>query len=89
MNQVWEVVTHAGFFVAPIIYPLGILPERLHAYLYVWPPTPIILFSRSVLLDGKMPSLLAHALLLVEAAAIFGAGLLVYRWRAPRVAEDL
>ena len=66
LNQVWEVVTHAGFFVAPIIYPLEILPERLHVYLYLWPPTPIILFSRSVLVDGQMPSLLAHALLTAE-----------------------
>ena len=54
LNQVWEVVTHAGFFVAPIIYPLDILPERVHVYLYVWPPTPIILFSRSVLVDGRI-----------------------------------
>ena len=44
LNQVWEVVTHAGFFVAPIIYPIDVLPERLHFYLYLWPPTPIILF---------------------------------------------
>ena len=34
LNQVWDVVIQAGFFVAPIIYPLGILPERFHAYLY-------------------------------------------------------
>ena len=34
LNQVWEVVTHAGFFVAPIIYPMDVLPERLHVYLY-------------------------------------------------------
>ena len=52
LNQVWEVVVQAGFFVAPIIYPLGILPERLHAYLYVWPPTPVIMFSRAALVDG-------------------------------------
>ncbi len=30
LNQVWEVVTQAGFFIAPIVYPIGILPERLH-----------------------------------------------------------
>lgn len=89
LNQVWEVVTQAGFFIAPIVYPLGILPERVHAYLYAWPPTPVILFSRSVLVDGRIPSPLAHALLFVETAAIVGAGLLIYRWRAPRVAEDL
>jgi len=89
LNQVWEVVTHAGFFVAPIIYPIGILPERVHAYLYVWPPTPIILFSRSVLLDGRIPSVLAHVLLLVETAIVLGTGALIYRARAPRVAEEL
>lgn len=89
LNQVWEVVTHAGFFVAPIIYPIGILPERLHAYLYAWPPTPIILFSRSVLLDGHVPSPVAHLLLLGETLVVFVVGALVYRARAPRVAEEL
>ena len=89
LNQVWEVVTQAGFFIAPIVYPLGILPERVHAYLYAWPPTPVILFSRSVLVDGRIPSLLAHALLLVETAVILGTGLLIYRARASRVAEEI
>jgi ABC-type polysaccharide/polyol phosphate export permease len=89
LNQVWEVVTQAGFFIAPIVYPLAILPERVHAYLYAWPPTPVILFSRSVLVDGRIPSFLAHALLLVETAVIFGIGLMIYRARAARVAEDL
>ena len=48
LNQVWDVVTQAGFFVAPIIYPLGVIPERYHFYLYAWPPTAIIEFSRAV-----------------------------------------
>jgi lipopolysaccharide transport system permease protein len=89
LNQVWEVVTQAGFFVAPIIYPLDILPERVHFYLYLWPPTPIILFSRSVLVDGEAPTLLAQALLTGETAAILAAGMLIYRMRAPRVSEFL
>jgi lipopolysaccharide transport system permease protein len=87
LNQVWEVVTHAGFFVAPIIYPIDVLPERLHFYLYLWPPTPVILFARSVLVDGKIPSAFAHGLLTLEAAAILGIGALIYRIRAPRVPE--
>jgi lipopolysaccharide transport system permease protein len=87
LNQVWEVVTQAGFFIAPIIYPLTILPERVHVYLYLWPPTPIILFARTVLVGGQVPSALAHALLTAEAAVLLVAGLLIYRARAPRVAE--
>ena len=89
LNQVWEVVTHAGFFIAPIIYPLAIIPERVHLYLYLWPPTPVILFSRSVLVDGVAPSVTAHALLTVESAAMLTAGALVYRACSPRVAEYL
>jgi lipopolysaccharide transport system permease protein len=89
LNQVWEVVTQAGFFIAPIVYPIGVLPERLHFLLYLWPPTPIVLFSRSVLVDQHAPSALAHVLLTVEASAILAVGALVYRVRAPRVAEEL
>ena len=87
LNQVWEVVAQAGFFVAPIIYPLDILPERLHFYLYIWPPTPIIMFSRSVLVDGLVPSGFAHLLLMLEALSVLGVGILIYRRYAPRVAE--
>lgn len=87
LHQIWEVVSHAGFFVAPIIYPLSILPERVHLYLYLWPPTPIILFARSVLVQGQVPSAAAHAWLTVEAACILAAGALIYRTMAPRVAE--
>ena len=60
LNQVWEVVVQAGFFLAPIIYPLEILPERFHFYLYIWPPTPVIEFSRAALVAGVMPTTTAH-----------------------------
>jgi ABC-type polysaccharide/polyol phosphate export permease len=89
LNQVWEVATHAGFFVAPIIYPLGIMPERLHFYLYLWPPTPVIQYARSVLIDGQVPSLRAHLLLLAVAAATLAVGVLVFRRLSPRAAEHL
>ena len=82
-------MTQAGFFVAPIIYPIGVLPERMHFYLYLWPPTPVILFSRSVLVEGIVPSARAHALLTLEAGAILIVGAAIYAARAPRVAEYL
>jgi lipopolysaccharide transport system permease protein len=89
LNQIWEVATQAGFFIAPVIYPISVLPERLHIYLYLWPPTPIILFSRSVLVEGRVPSVLAHGLLTLEAAVILAVGAAIYSARAPRVAEYL
>jgi lipopolysaccharide transport system permease protein len=89
LNQVWEVVTQAGFFVAPIVYPLDIIPERFHFCLYLWPPTPIIQFSRAVLVDGIVPTARAHLLLSLETAVALAVGILVFRRYAPRAAEYL
>jgi ABC-type polysaccharide/polyol phosphate export permease len=89
LNQVWEVVSQAGFFVAPIIYPLGILPERFHFYLYLWPPTAVIQFSRMVLVDGVVPSARAHLFLLGVTAVMLAAGVLIFKRHAPRAAEYL
>jgi lipopolysaccharide transport system permease protein len=87
LNQVWEVVLQAGFFLAPIIYPLEILPERFHFYLYVWPPTPVIEFSRSALVRGVMPTMTGHLYLAADAAFCLLAGVVIF-WRlSPRAAE--
>lgn len=87
LNEIWDVVTQAGFFLAPIIYPLDIIPERLHFWLYLWPPTPIIQFTREVLVDGTVPSLRAHLLLTAETAIVFLLGLLIFRRYRSRIAE--
>jgi lipopolysaccharide transport system permease protein len=89
LNQVWEVVLQAGFFLAPIVYPLEILPERFHFYLYLWPPTPVIEFSRSVLVRGVMPTTTGHLYLAVDAALCLLAGIIIFRRLSPRAAEHL
>ena len=89
LNQVWEVAIQAGFFVAPIVYPLSIIPERYHLYLYAWPPTAFIQFSRAVLVDGVVPTVRAHALLGLETAIALGIGILLFRRFAPHAAEYL
>lgn len=87
LNQVWEVIVQAGFFLAPIVYPLDILPERYHFYLYLWPPTPIIEFSRSVLVAGVMPTATAHFYLAVDAALFLLGGAALFVRHSPRAAE--
>lgn len=89
LNQVWEVIIQAGFFLAPVVYPLRVMPERYHFYFYLWPPTPVIEFSRSVLVAGIVPSTRAHLLLAAEAACALAIGTLVFRRYAPRAAEHV
>ena len=89
LNQVWEVIIQAGFFLAPVIYPLRVMPERYHFFFYLWPPTPVIEFSRSVLVAGVVPSARAHLLLILEAACVLAIGILVFRRYSPRAAEHI
>ncbi len=89
LNQVWDVVIQAGFFLAPIVYPLSVIPHQFQFYLYLWPPTPIIQFARLVLVDGEVPTLRAHLLLLLMAGVIFGVGQAIFRRYAARAAEFL
>jgi len=89
LNQVWEVVIQGGFFLAPIIYPLTILPEKVHFYLFLWPPTPVVHFTRMVLIQGVAPTAKGHGLLLLMTFSIVAIGALVF-WRlAPSAAEKL
>lgn len=87
LHQIWDVVIQAGFFVAPVVYPIGIIPERYHVYVYLWPPTPIIQFARSVLVEGRVPTARAHLLLSLAAVVLLACGWLVFRRGAPRAAE--
>jgi len=89
LNQIWEVAVQAGLFVAPIIYPIDVLPERYHRLVYLWPPSSVIEFSRAVLLDGAPPSLRAHLCLVAATAASLAAGIAVYRRFGPGVPEHL
>jgi lipopolysaccharide transport system permease protein len=87
LNQVWDVMIQAGFFLAPIVYPLGIVPERFHIYFYIWPPTAVIEFSRAVLMRNETPTMAAHIYLITEAVACLLIAIVIFRRFAPRAAE--
>ncbi|MFH1132669.1 MAG: ABC transporter permease [Pseudomonadota bacterium] len=89
LNQVWEVVAQAGFFVAPVIFPLKIIPEQYHIYLYFWPPTSVIEFSRSVLTGEVLPTLKGQLLLSAMTVVCLFFGIFVYRLLVKRAAEYL
>ncbi|HEV8238675.1 MAG TPA: ABC transporter permease [Thermoanaerobaculia bacterium] len=89
LNQIWDLALQAGFFLAPVVYPLGMIPERFHLWLYLWPPTPIIQFSRQVLVAGSAPSARGHLLLAAASVASLAIGVMVFRRHAPRAAEYL
>ena len=89
LNQVWDLMLQVGFFIAPVIYPLEIIPHRYHLLLYAWPPTPIMQFCRMVLVQNRFPTLRAHLLLAALSLSVLGLGLLIFHSRGPRAMENL
>jgi lipopolysaccharide transport system permease protein len=89
LNQVWDMATQAGFFIAPVIYPLAVIPERFHLWLFLWPPTPVIEFARSALVEGRLPTARGHASLALMTVAFLAVGTAVYRRYGSRAAEYL
>jgi ABC-type polysaccharide/polyol phosphate export permease len=89
LTHIWDAVTQAGFFVAPIIITLDMIPAHVHRYLFLWPPTPVIVHSRDVLITGVVPGAAANLYLLTMTAAILSIGLIVWRRFVPGAAEQL
>jgi lipopolysaccharide transport system permease protein len=87
LNQIWDMATQAGFFLAPVIYPLGVIPERFHLWLFLWPPTPIMEFTRSALIDGVLPTWRGEVCLALLVIVVMAAGIAVHRRYVPRAAE--
>jgi lipopolysaccharide transport system permease protein len=63
LNQIWEVLLQAGFFLSPIVYPISIVPEKYLSYYMMNPVTIIIEMYREALLYAKTPLLQRSSLL--------------------------
>lgn len=64
VNQIWEVLLITGFYAAPIIYPLSIIPPWLQPWLYLNPMTFVIEHAKAVLFLGEVSRLDHHLLYL-------------------------
>lgn len=85
LGQIWEVVLTLGFYSAPIIFSVALIPENLRALLWLNPVGYIIHFQREALLFNRFAS--APALLLL--LAVTGVTLLVGFWLYSRLYRDM
>ena len=92
VGQIWEVASALLFFVAPIMYPLTILPEWARRIVELNPFVQVLVDVRSILLgpgtDGAPPATLANQLLpLLVVVGLVAVAVHLYRREAPRFAE--
>jgi lipopolysaccharide transport system permease protein len=89
LNQIWDVLLQAGFFLSPIVYPISIVPEKYLAAYMMNPVTLIIEMYRDVLLYATTPSPGDLAFIVAAAGAALLVGGAVFGRLERRFAEEI
>ncbi|MDD3710542.1 MAG: ABC transporter permease [Methanothrix sp.] len=89
LNQIWDVLLQAGFFLSPIVYPISIVPEKYLGYYMINPVTVVIEMYREVLLYAKTPSVIDIGLIVAAAGLMFLAGSSLFGRLERRFAEEI
>lgn len=82
-------ILSALFYVTPIVYPVGLVPEGLRPWLAANPLTTVVTLYRTFLISSDPPSLAAVGVLAGSAAVVLGVGAVVYRRLAAGFADEL
>ena len=82
-------VLSALFYVTPIVYPMGLVPEGAREWLRANPLTTVVTLFRSFFTGSDPPSLLSIGVLVAVSAALLAAGALVLRRLAGGFADQL
>ncbi len=90
IERIWGIVLRIGFFCVPIFYTTAILSHEWQRILFQCNPLAQIMgFTRAILIDGRMPSLLGMTYTLVFGVLFAAAGLVLFKRYEPRFAEKL
>ena len=89
INQIWEVVITAGFFLTPIIYPFELIPDKFKPVAVLNPMAYIVEYARSAVLGHQF--VYGHNLLISLSiiACLFLAAAFYFRLSSGRAVERL
>ncbi len=88
-GEVWMLVITILFYLVPIFYPLGMVPEPWHNILWLNPLAQIITFAREVLILGSIPKFFQILSLAGVSFLMFGIGWIFFRKKIPSVCESI
>jgi ABC-2 type transport system permease protein len=94
---IWTVLSTVLFYATPVLYPIGVAPERFRHILQLNPLTPIFEQAQKWIIDPDAPGAWgatsgSHWLLAVSfvvLVALCGAAFWIFKREAPRIAEEL
>ncbi len=89
ISQLLSMLLMGWFYVTPIVYPLGLLPEHLRGIIELNPLATLVLLYREALLGGSTIPVVDTVRLLVIALGALAAGLWLFRRLKPAFVDEL
>ncbi len=89
LTQLLGMLLQAWFYLTPIVYPLGLVPERLQSLLVVNPLTGLVGLYRAALLGGPAPPAASLAALVISAVVAAALGWWAFRRLEPAFVDEL
>lgn len=87
LNQIWEVVVQAGFFLCPIVYPMSFIPEKYQVLYMLNPVSRLIDMYRDIFIYGILPGLDHFIIVGATGITLVVAGSLIFGRLSRRFAE--
>lgn len=90
LHQIWEVLLVGGFYAAPIIYPMEVIPEFLHWILQINPMTFIIQYTQYILFSPDFSlRILPNLIYLGFIATLFAIAVFSFKKLSTRIIEEI
>ncbi len=89
INQIWDIVLQAGFFVCPIFYSMSLIPRRYTLVYSLNPLTRVIESMRKIFYENTLPTLDDLIIPLLSGLLLLLVGYLIFRNLEPRFAEEV
>ncbi|MBU1446019.1 ABC transporter permease [Patescibacteria group bacterium] len=89
LSHIWEVLLQIGFWMTPIIYPVSMIPQAYHRFIYMNPLARIIEYSRVVFIDGYVPAMSLNFVVIGMSFSIFIIGLLIFNKLESFIPENI
>jgi ABC-type polysaccharide/polyol phosphate export permease len=89
MINIWEVILQAGFFLAPVMYSLTMIPDKYLGLYLINPMARLMAMYREIFLYGTVPGLWDYAIVFFTCMIILVSGYLFFKRYESRIAEVL
>ena len=89
LNQIWDILLQVGFYLAPIIYPLSLVPEKYIFYYMLNPVTRLMVMYRDILLYNTIPSALDFLIVAMCGLVFLIIGTMIFQKLSPGFAEEV